>query len=119
MKAVVVILLGLGSALAREPGAAIRDRASWQAETSSAAVLPRVADEDEASGDLASVLAPEIGVAQGDLPNVDDASDAAVSGGQWEIACEIKSGSALVFDRASLREYGPVTLFRWSAPRTR
>src|SRR6266567_2136727 len=109
MKAVVVILLGLGSALAREPGEAIRDRPSWDAEVSSA-VLPRLANEDESSGDLASVLAPEIGVAQGDIPIVDDPTDGTASGGQWEIACEIKSGSALVFDRGSLREYGAVTL---------
>ena len=46
-------------------------------------------------------------------------SSDASSAGQWQIACEIKSGSALVFDRASLREYGTVTLFRWSAPHTR
>src|SRR6266700_4123185 len=68
---------------------------------------------------LGSVLAREIGVAQGDIPIVDDPTDGTASGGQWEIACEIKSGSALVFDRGSLREYGAVTLFRWSAPRTR
>jgi hypothetical protein len=36
--------------------------------------------------------------------------------GSWEVACQIKSGNALLFDRASLREYGAVTLFRWSAP---
>jgi hypothetical protein len=114
----VVVLLGLGNALAREPGEVIRDRPSWS-EQASAAVLPRLVDEDDASGDLASVLAPEIGVAQGDMPRADDGNDDNMSGGQWEIACEIKSGSALVFDRASLREYGSVTLFRWSAPRTR
>ena len=50
---------------------------------------------------------------------LDVSSDARWPHGQWQIACEIKSGSALVFDRASLRDYGTVTLFRWSAPRTR
>jgi hypothetical protein len=39
--------------------------------------------------------------------------------GEWEIACRIKGGSELMFDRASLREYGAVTLFRWSAPHAR
>ena len=39
--------------------------------------------------------------------------------GAWEVACRIKGGSELLFDRASLREYGPVTLFRWSAPHAR
>jgi len=37
----------------------------------------------------------------------------------WEVACRIKSGSSLLFDRASVREYGAMTLFRWSAPRAR
>jgi hypothetical protein len=36
----------------------------------------------------------------------------------WEIACENKSGNALVFDRGSVREYGAMTLFRWSAHKT-
>ena len=119
MKSLVVGLLALGNALAREPGDAIRDRLAWE-EQSSSAVLPRLVEDDDADGDLASVLAPEIGVAQGDRAVVDGAADdVAAPGGQWEIACEIKSGSALVFDRGSLRDYGPVTLFRWSAPRTR
>jgi len=120
MKAMVVGILALGSALAREPEDAIRDRPVRDDATSSV-VLPRLVDDDDAGGDLASVLAPEIGVAQGDhgRDGFDGANDAASASTQWEIACEIKSGSALVFDRASLRDYGPVTLFRWSAPRTR
>ena len=116
MKAMVVAVVALASALGREPGETIRDRPVWTEEVSATA-LPRMADDDDASGgDLASVLAPEMGAEEsaGDEP-----SDASSPRGQWEIACEIKNGSALVFDRASLRDYGAVTLFRWSAPRAR
>jgi hypothetical protein len=130
MISMVVGILALGSALAREPDDTVRDR-PLRDEATASVVLPRMVDDDDASGDLASVLAPEIGVAQGDRIGHDDrdrdrdgdgfdtASDVVSASNQWEIACEIKSGSALVFDRGSLRDYGPVTLFRWSAPRTR
>jgi hypothetical protein len=126
MNSMVVGILALGSALAREPDDTIRDR-PVRDEATASVVLPRLVDEDDTTGDLASVLAPEIGVAQGDQPGradrggdgFDGASDVVSASNQWEIACEIKSGSALVFDRGSLRDYGPVTLFRWSAPRTR
>ena len=98
MKAMAVAVVALASSLGREPGEAVRDRPVW-ADEASAVVLPRMVDDDDAGGDLASVLAPEMG-----------AEDAAGEG---------KNGSALVFDRASLRDYGAVTLFRWSAPRAR
>jgi hypothetical protein len=96
--------------------------------------MPRVAEGD-VGGDTTSdgtVAAEEVEVgivaapgssgdvaAQSDEAMNDIVSSDAPSAGQWQVACEIKSGSALVFDRASLREYGTVTLFRWSAPRTR
>jgi hypothetical protein len=119
MKAMVVAMVALASALGRESGEAIRDRPVWTEEVSAAA-LPRMADDDDASGgDLASVLAPEMGAAESAGDGSDEPSDASSPRGQWEIACEIKNGSALVFDRASLRDYGAVTLFRWSAPRAR
>jgi hypothetical protein len=119
MKAMVVAMVALASALGREPGETIRDRPVWTEEVSAAA-LPRMADDDDASGgDLASVLAPEMGAEESAGDGSDEPSDASSPRGQWEIACEIKNGSALVFDRASLRDYGAVTLFRWSAPRAR
>lgn len=118
MKAIVVALVALASSIGREPDQVIRDRPAWTEEASSAA-LPRVVEDDDTSGDLASVLAPEMGVEESGGDGADEQSDASSPRGHWEIACEIKNGSALVFDRASLRDYGAVTLFRWSAPRAR
>ena len=119
MKAMVVAVVALASAFGRGPGETIRERPVWTEEVSASA-LPRMADDDEGSGgDLASVLAPEMGADESAGEGSDEAGDASSPRGQWEIACEIKNGSALVFDRASLRDYGAVTLFRWSAPRAR
>jgi hypothetical protein len=119
MKAMVVAVVALASSLGREPGETVRDRPAWSEEASSV-VLPRMAEEDEdTGGDLTSVLAPEMTGEQSAGDGADDQSDASSPRGKWEIACEIKNGSALVFDRASLRDYGEVTLFRWSAPRAR
>src|SRR5664279_1784742 len=146
MKSMVVGVLALARALAREPDEAIQDRLAWD-EKSSSAVLPRIVPKNDGEGEgegkgkidgegraepgggLASVLAPQTGgdepvsgaggMSSGGAGNADESSDATAPAGHWEIACEIKSGSALVFDRASLRDYGAVTLFRWSAPRVR
>src|SRR4051812_42113851 len=61
MKAMVVAVVALASALGREPGEAVRDRPVWAEEAAAAVVLPRMVDDDDAGGDLASVLAPEMG----------------------------------------------------------
>src|SRR5689334_1717614 len=135
MKAVVVGVFALASALVREREDAVRD---WnaRAEESQAFAMPRVADGDVGGGPTVATAGSSN--AEGQPANVtqtsmvsssspedvstasgDESSDDASAGGQWQIACEIKTGSALVFDRASLREYGTMTLFRWSAPRTR
>jgi len=122
----------------REREDAVRD---WTArvEESQVALLPRVGDGDVGgepttgtaagadeieSGTVAAQTtgAPASSSVDVSVPSSDLSSDLSSdvsSGGQWQIACEIKTGSALVFDRASLREYGTVTLFRWSAPRSR
>jgi hypothetical protein len=47
----------------------------------------------------------------------EEGASATLAPGSWELGCRIKSGSALLFDRASLRGTGGVTLFRWAAPR--
>jgi hypothetical protein len=128
MNVMVVGVLVLASALVRERGEMVRD---WQSRVTerNAATLPRVV-EDGAVGEvgvaptevvesetLETVLSSEI---PGEPSASGDASSSSSSPlGQWEIACEIKSGNALTFDRASLREIGPVTLVRWSAPQTR
>ncbi len=125
MKAIVVGVLALASALVREREDAIRDWSARAKETQ-ASVLPRVADGDVGGEPTAAAGADEVssgtvvaettGVASDDIAS--ESSDVS-SDGQWQVACEIKTGSALVFDRASLREYGTMTLFRWSAPRAR
>jgi hypothetical protein len=128
MKVMVVGVLALASALVREPVEALRN---WQVRGSEpqTVLLPQLAE-----GDVGGSPTPSVGregrsaeaseqVVDSAAPGAADASDIASDSswapGRWEIACEIKNGSALVFDRASLREYGPVTLFRWSAPPTR
>jgi hypothetical protein len=138
MKAMVVGVLALASALVREREETLRDW-SARAQDSQSIMLPRVVDDDVGPGPTAGVApngaAPghpgdDTIAASGSVasvegptslsePHEDESSDAGWPHGQWQIACEIKSGSALVFDRASLREYGTVTLFRWSAPHTR
>jgi hypothetical protein len=133
MKAVVVGVFALASALVRDREDAVRD---WNArvEESQAFVMPRVAagdvGEDTTGGGAVDAEEVEVGIVPAPAPSSDVAAQAdealndvlssdASSAGQWQIACEIKSGSALVFDRASLRDYGAMTLVRWSAPRTR
>lgn len=136
MKAVVVGVFALASALVREREDAVRDW-SARAEESQSFAMPRVADGDVGGEPtVATVVGPRNGdgqsgnVGQTSLVSpsspedavtvsADETSDDVSGSGQWQIACEIKSGSALVFDRASLREYGTMTLFRWSAPHTR
>ena len=132
MKAVVVGVFALASALVREREDAVRDW-SARAEESQSFAMPRVADGDvggeptvaTATDDGQSANVGQTSMVSSSSPedaasvSGDESSDDASAGGQWQIACEIKTGSALVFDRASLREYGTMTLFRWSAPRTR
>jgi hypothetical protein len=76
-------------------------------------IASRVADQEvgEATAALTAVV---------ESPVTADAQpeQGAPVAGDWEVACELKSGSALVFERGSVREYGAVTLFRWAAART-
>ena len=47
----------------------------------------------------------------------DDAELASPPGpGDWQVACNLKSGAPLIFDRGSMRELGATTLVRWAAP---
>lgn len=124
MNAMVVGVLALASALVRERGELVRDWKS-RVEESDPVALPQIIEGEVGaattavvdSETLETVLSNEI---PGSSSSSDDVSSSSASpSGQWEIACEIKSGNALTFDRASLREIGPVTLVRWSAPQTR
>ena len=69
-------------------------------------------DEGEAEYQPEAEIEAEIEIAAEEL-----GASATLAPGAWELGCRIKSGSALLFDRASLRGQGGVTLFRWSAPR--
>ena len=42
------------------------------------------------------------------------ADDEGQGDGAWDVACERKRGSHLLFDRQSVRELGGTTLFRWA-----
>ena len=117
MNAMVVGVLALASAVVRERGEMIHDWPSRTAEAYSLA-LPRIVD-GEVGPETTSTAARPPGDAESSSDLAVTSSDASSPSGQWQIACEIKSGSVLVFDRGSLREYGAVTLVRWSAPRTR
>jgi hypothetical protein len=129
MNVVVVGVLALASALVRERGDLLEDWHTRRAEPS-VVMLPRIVEGDvvgpgpgvptdvvarESADTASSSEAPSESVSESAVAS----SDASSPSGQWEIACEIKNGSALVFDRGSLREYGQVTLVRWSAPRAR
>jgi hypothetical protein len=132
MKAMVVGVLALASALVREPDQALRE-AQVRNAAPQAILLPRVGEGDVGETPTLSIaregrsaeapgeLADPASAAAADSTDVapDSSSDSSLPAGHWEIACEIKNGSALVFDRASLRDYGPMTLFRWSAPPAR
>ena len=129
---VVVGVLAFASALVRQPVEALPD---WQARGGELQtfLLPSLVDDAvgenptfsvarqgrsaERSAEASEALGDSAAPAGADPADV--ASDSSWAPGRWQIACEIKNGSALVFDRASLRDYGPVTLFRWSAPPTR
>jgi hypothetical protein len=136
MNALVVGVLALASALVREREDAVRGWTGRAQESQSQSIAsPQVTEGDVVAGaqgpsadevgtdSATGVVTPEDAASgaptESSTEPSDASSDARWPRGQWQIACEIKSGSALVFDRASLREYGTVTLFRWSAPRTR
>ena len=121
MNSMVVGVLALASALVREQGEMLGD---WPARTADAypVVLPRIVEAEVGATPTVGLVGGGETTGASEEASTGSAvasSDASSPAGQWEIACEIKSGSALVFDRGSLREYGAVTLVRWSAPRSR
>jgi len=60
-------------------------------------------------------LEPDAGDAQGDEAD-GELSSPSPGPGDWQIACQLKSGAPLIFDRTSLRELGAMMLFKWAAP---
>jgi hypothetical protein len=119
MKSMVLGLVALVSTGARSGSDLYRDGQARRAEERM--VLPRLAAVEESGVEPTAVFTRK----SDEAASRSDGSEAvgadpmgAISSEppDWEVACQIKSGSALIFDRASLREYGAVTLFRWAAP---
>jgi hypothetical protein len=126
MKSMVLGLVGLVSAAnVGWRGEVMRDvRGTWAAErrvvmssaphdaaaeaVERAAAVARDVDPGERDHDVAGRVVDER-IEEIDARDVSD---------DWELGCQIKRGDALLFDRASVREYGPMTLFRWTAAAT-
>jgi len=116
MRYVVTGLMMLAGAVVREQGQSVDDVA-WRKEA-------QPVQADVASTETAvSMVEPASVVAGSDegealSGKVDDevAQSVQIAPGEWDVACNRKQGSALVFDRRSVRGMGGETLFRWAAP---
>lgn len=115
MKFIVLGLVALVSTGVRASDDLNRD---WHAQLADErqVLLPRVAADGMAT-EPGAVFSNQSVPGDGEETTGTEMSSSDPAPGEWETACQMKSGSALMFDRASLREYGAVTLFRWSAPR--
>jgi len=81
------------------------------------AAEPTAGSKTEGEVDQQAEYQPEAEVqAEIEIAAEEEGASATLAPGSWELGCRIKSGNALLFDRASLRGYGSVTLFRWAAP---
>jgi hypothetical protein len=120
MKSIVFGVLALASGVVREEGGLFHD-AHTQGMDGRPAALSRAAAEGDVAGDLTAFNSPPGPVDAGMSVDgsggdpVEETLRRASDAARWEVACENKSGGALLFDRSSVREYGAVTLFRWSA----
>jgi hypothetical protein len=81
----------------------------------------RIHDLDRAPGGDSRLMTTEVAdvvatveVGAGDAS--DDVSRPPPAATDWQIACELKSGASVMFDRRSLRALGQMTLVRWAAP---
>src|SRR5688572_16886931 len=111
MRSVVMGLFMLAGSVVREPGQSLDDQ-DWQGGGGAEAV-----SEDRGTENAVQVTA---GPAFAAMPLMSGESNAADDEGQgqgdgaWDVACERKRGSQLLFDRQSVRELGGTTLFRWA-----
>jgi hypothetical protein len=83
----------------------------------------RVSDLDRAPGGDSRLMTTEVAdvtatveVGAGQADESDQMSRPPPAATDWQIACELKSGASVMFDRRSLRALGPMTLVRWAAP---
>jgi hypothetical protein len=114
IRAVVLGLMAIASAVVRARGSSL-DEAARQLDV----------DRTAMSATPATVSVEDVRVTGGPFVVPADGDDDAASSesvvvpdspGDWAAACQLKTGSALMFDRGSLRELGPVMLVRWAAP---
>jgi hypothetical protein len=117
MKSFVAGLVMLASGVVRER-AAVFDPAAVGRDGSASRQGDRVASMEfdgmsDTGGASFGAAADGESVSDGAPPR---ALEATPEPGSWEVACQRKSGSVLVFDRRSLRELGDALLVRWAAP---
>ena len=122
MRNVVTGLMMLAGAAVREKGHGFDDF-GWRREVQQAreAQESDAATSAAASGDRGEARRAFAGLEAGTARPAGDErmtvapsdGDDAVTG-EWDIACEREAGDRLVFDRASVREMGSGTLFRWA-----
>ena len=104
-------LFMLAGSVVREPGQTLDDQ-NWRQGGAVEAV-----NEDRGSEQTVRVTA---GPAFGSMPMSMTSGESETAGedeggeGAWDVACERKRGSHLLFDRQSVRELGGTTLFRWA-----
>ena len=106
-------LFMLAGSVVREPGQSLDDQ-DWRQGGGAAEAV----NEDRGNGNAVEVTA---GPAFAAMPLMSGDSSAAADDesqgqgeGAWDVACERKRGSHLLFDRQSVRELGGTTLFRWA-----
>lgn len=120
MKSLVAGLVMLASSMLRGPGVSVDDDVAMKLTRARETLdLREVVAEQQGAGDPAGAFSPADVAPGGERHNDDTASITEASprtAGEWQVACELKSGSLLFFDRGSVRDLGPVTLVRWAAP---
>jgi hypothetical protein len=121
MKSVVTGLMMLAGSVVREKGQGFDDF-GWRREMQRAreaqqieSATPQAAAGSEVDSTV-MVADPPIGtVDAADAPLTSaEAGGQSIAPGDWEVACERGEGNRLMFDRASVRELGGATLFRWA-----
>jgi hypothetical protein len=122
MRSVVTGLMMLAGSVVREKGQGFDDF-GWRREMQRArdaqqieSATPQTAAGTEVDSTVMVVAGPPIGtLGAADAPlTSSEADEQSIAPGDWDVACERGEGSRLMFDRASVRELGGATLFRWA-----
>jgi hypothetical protein len=122
MRSVVTGLMMLAGSVVREKGQGFDDF-GWRREMQRArdaqqieSATPQTAAGTEVDSTVMVVAGPPIGtLGAADAPlTSSEADEQSIAPGDWDVACERGEGSRLMFDRASVRELGGATFFRWA-----